>query len=72
MVGLVMKAWYVDKELYTIGTVEMDDDFTFDEQYELWPSKEAAIIELKKLLRADIEYCSNILATVDEDYKDLK
>jgi len=67
-----MEAWYVGKELYTIDKVEVSDDFIFDEQYEFWPSKESAIIELKKLLRADIEYYSDILATVDDDYKDLK
>jgi len=56
-----MKAYYVDDERYEVGVVEVDDGFTFEEQYELWRTEKDATAELKKRVVADMEYLQSIL-----------
>lgn len=50
-----------DPDYQVVATV-VENNFAFDCQYDIWRTREEARVELKKRLRADIEYLHSILA----------
>ena len=56
-----MKAWSVDDALYVVFDIEVSEDFEFEGQYDVWKFKHEAELELRKRVKADIQYLQEIL-----------
>lgn len=50
-----------DMPEYEVITTLVENNFPFESQYDVYRSKEEAVLELKKRIKADIDYLYSLL-----------